>query len=137
MRRIGGESIADAQLARFRSQPASRGKVCEAGLWRYSRHPNYFFEWLHWWAYVMFAIGASHWWIALLLGPVLMLIFLLKITGIPHTEARALESRGQAYRQYQRTTSVSVPWPRRSRSEDKLGAKRRVRDEIKATACDG
>jgi steroid 5-alpha reductase family enzyme len=54
---IIGEAIADRQLARFRSDPANRGEVCRVGLWRYSRHPNYFFEWLHWFAYPLLAIG--------------------------------------------------------------------------------
>ena len=104
-----GESTADRQLARFRSDPENQGKTCRYGLWRYSRHPNYFFEWLHWWAYVMLAAGASYWWVTLF-GPVLMLIFLYKITGIPTTEEQAIASRGEDYRQYQRTTSQFFPW---------------------------
>jgi steroid 5-alpha reductase family enzyme len=54
----GGETVADAQLAQFRTNPGNRGKTCRAGLWRYSRHPNYFFEWLHWFAYVLLAVGS-------------------------------------------------------------------------------
>jgi steroid 5-alpha reductase family enzyme len=107
---IVGEAIADRQLARFRNDPANRGEVCRGGLWRYSRHPNYFFEWLHWFAYPLLAFGSgSVAWITLL-GPVLMLVFLLKITGIPPTELRALQSRGERYREYQRTTSAFFPW---------------------------
>lgn len=106
---VVGESIADLQLARFRQDPANRGQVCRIGLWRYSRHPNYFFEWIHWWAYCAFAIGNSWAWVTLL-GPALMLFFLFKLTGIPPTEARLLASRGDAYRRYQRTTSVFFPW---------------------------
>ncbi|MGB0715272.1 MAG: DUF1295 domain-containing protein, partial [Phycisphaerae bacterium] len=78
-------------------------------LWRWSRHPNYFFEWIHWWSYVCLAIGASFWWITLM-GPALMLFLVLKVTGIPPTEARAIESRGDAYRHYQATTSAFFPW---------------------------
>lgn len=106
---IIGETIADRQLAAWRGDPANRGRTCRSGLWRYSRHPNYFFEWLHWWAYCAFAAGT---WagVAALLGPALMLLFLFKITGIPPTEARALASRGDDYREYQRTTSVFFPW---------------------------
>lgn len=104
---VGGESIADAQLARFRADPANRGQVCRDGLWRYSRHPNYFFEWVHWWAYVLIGGGAVLTWV----GPVAMIVFLFRISGIPHTEKQALRSRGDAYREYQRTTSVFVPWP--------------------------
>lgn len=107
---IGGETLADRQLARFRANPDNAGKVCRDGLWRYSRHPNYFFEWLHWWSYVLIGVGAA-WWPATLAGPAVMLLFLFKVTGIPPTEARALESRGDAYREYQRTTSVFFPWP--------------------------
>jgi steroid 5-alpha reductase family enzyme len=106
---VGGESLADRQLARFRASPDNRGKVCQVGLWRYSRHPNYFFEWLHWWVYVLFSIGSGYWWLSLP-APALMLFFILKVTGIPPTEARALASRGDAYRRYQQTTSALIPW---------------------------
>lgn len=109
---VAGEAIADGQLAAFRHDPANRGQVCRRGLWRYSRHPNYFFEWIHWWAYVALGVGAPAGWLTLL-GPVAMLYFLLKVTGIPPTEAQALLSRGEAYRHYQRTTSVFFPWPPR------------------------
>lgn len=104
-----GEMAADRQLAAFRTDPGNRGAVCRAGLWRYSRHPNYFFEWLHWWAYVLIGHGA----LLTLLGPVVMFVFLFRVTGIPHTERQALRSRGDAYREYQRTTSAFVPWPPR------------------------
>lgn len=107
---LAGESIADRQLARFRRDPGTRGQVCREGLWRYSRHPNYFFEWLHWWAYVFLGIGSTLWWIPPI-GVAVMLLFLTKVTGIPPTEAQALRSRGQAYREYQRTTSAFFPWP--------------------------
>lgn len=105
-----GEFIADWQLARFRANPKNQGQVCQAGLWKYSRHPNYFFEWLHWWAYVGLAMSAPWGWVTLL-GPLLMLHFILNVTGIPPTEAQALKSRGDAYREYQRTTSAFFPWP--------------------------
>jgi steroid 5-alpha reductase family enzyme len=109
---VSGEAIADRQLARFRADPATRGAVCRVGLWKYSRHPNYFFEWVHWWAYVLIGHAAP----LTLLGPAAMLLFLFRITGIPYTERQALKSRGDEYRAYQRTTSVFVPWPPR-RSE--------------------
>ena len=110
-----GESVADRQLARFRADPANRGRTCTVGLWRTSRHPNYFFEWLHWWAYVALGIGAPLGWLTLV-GPALMLLFLLKVTGVPATEARALLSRSD-YAEYQRTTSAFIPWfPRRPSS---------------------
>ncbi|HVO35377.1 MAG TPA: DUF1295 domain-containing protein [Gemmatimonadales bacterium] len=104
-----GEVTADRQLAAFRADPANRGTVCRAGLWRLSRHPNYFFEWLHWWAYVLIGHGA----LLTFLGPAVMLVFLFRVTGIPYTERQALKSRGDVYREYQRTTSAFVPWPPR------------------------
>ncbi len=107
---IAGESVADRQLRRFRHDPANRGRTCREGLWRYSRHPNYFFEWLHWWSYAILAIGGPLSWLAAL-APLVMLVFILFVTGIPPTEARAVASRGEDYREYQRTTSAFVPWP--------------------------
>ena len=104
-----GETLADRQLAAFRADPANRGRTCRAGLWRFSRHPNYFFEWLHWWAWPLLAWGSPVF-AASLGAPALMLFFLLKVTGIPPTEARALETRGDDYREYQRTTSAFFPW---------------------------
>jgi steroid 5-alpha reductase family enzyme len=106
---VAGESIADRQLAVHRADPSRRGTTCRTGLWRYSRHPNYFFEWLHWWTYVVIAAGAPWWWVTLV-GPAVMTFFLFKVTGIPATEAQALATRGDDYRDYQRTTSVFVPW---------------------------
>ena len=106
---VGNTVLADRQLARFRSRPGNRGKTCREGWWRYSRHPNYFFEWLHWWSYVSLAAGARYGWVALL-APAAMLYLLFRVTGIPPTEAQALASRGDDYRVYQRTTSVFFPW---------------------------
>jgi steroid 5-alpha reductase family enzyme len=106
---IGGESIADRQLSRFKARPDNRGKTCREGLWRFSRHPNYFFEWLIWVAWAIFASASPGGWICWAC-PALMLFFLLRVTGIPATEAQALRSRGEEYRQYQRTTSAFVPW---------------------------
>jgi steroid 5-alpha reductase family enzyme len=107
-----GESIADRQLARFRAEPSNRGRTCRDGLWRYSRHPNYFFEWIHWFAYVCLAIGSPLAWLAWS-GPVVMYVFLRWISGIPYTESQSLHTRGD-YRDYQRTTRMLFPWfPRR------------------------
>ncbi len=110
---ILGELIADKQLADFRNNPDNKGKVCKLGLWRYSRHPNYFFEWLHWFAYILIGYGSDIWWLAWAIM-VLMLVFLLKVTGVPHTENQSLRSRGEAYREYQRTTSIFFPLPPKS-----------------------
>jgi steroid 5-alpha reductase family enzyme len=101
-----GEAAADRQLAAFRADSSNKGKTCRAGLWGLSRHPNYFFEWLHWLAYS--AMAPTDW--RVWLSPALMLFFLLRVTGIPATEAQALKSRGDDYREYQRTTSMFVPW---------------------------
>lgn len=106
---VAGETAADWQLARFRAKPWNHDRVCRDGLWRYSRHPNYFFEWLHWWAYVVLALGAPGWPLTLL-GPAVMGLALLKVTGIPFAEAQALASRGEEYRAYQRTTNAFFPW---------------------------
>lgn len=106
---VVGESLADRQLAAFRAAPANRGKTCQRGLWRYSRHPNYFFEWLHWLSYVALAIGSPLGWLAWG-GPVVMYVFLRWISGVPFTEAQALRTRGDDYRNYQRRTPMLFPW---------------------------
>lgn len=106
---VAGEALADRQLARFKAVAANRGRTCRAGLWRLSRHPNYFFEWLAWCAFALLALGAPAGWLGLC-APVLMLWLLLKVTGVPPAEAQALLSRGDDYREYQRTTSVFFPW---------------------------
>lgn len=114
---LGGEAVADRQLARWRADPANRGRTCRGGLWRYSRHPNYFFEILHWFSYVFLAVGLGPAWIAAsFIGPLLMLVSLSWLTGIPYVEAQALRSRGDDYREYQRTTSVLIPLPPRTRT---------------------
>ena len=113
---MSGEMLADAQLSRFRRNPENRGKVCQSGLWRYSRHPNYFFEWLHWWAYVFIGVSSAWWWVTIV-GLVVMYLFLTRLTGIPYTEQQALRSRGDAYRRYQSTTSVFFPLPPSKLSE--------------------
>ena len=106
---IAGESLADRQLAHFRADPENRGRTCRAGLWRYSRHPNYFFEWLHWFSYVALAAGSAGFWLSLS-GPVSMYVFLRWISGIPFTEAQALRTRGEDYRRYQAETPMLIPW---------------------------
>ncbi|RXR07408.1 DUF1295 domain-containing protein [Pseudoxanthomonas composti] len=112
---VGGETVADRQLARFRAEPGNKGRTCRAGLWRYSRHPNYFFEWLHWFSYVLLAVGSPLWWLAWS-GPVVMYLFLRYLSGIPFTEQQALRSRGEDYRNYQRSTPMIFPWfPRPSK----------------------
>lgn len=106
---VAGEARADRQLAHFRADPRNQGQVYREGLWKYSRHPNYFFEWLHWCSYVVMTLGAPGW-IFTWVGPIGMGWALLKITGIPRTEAQALSSRGEEYKAYQATTNAFFPW---------------------------
>ena len=109
-----GESLADRQLATFKRDPRNARKVCDAGLWSVSRHPNYFFEWLIWIGYACFASASPHGWIAWLM-PALMLHLLLNVTGVKPTEEQALRTRGAAYRRYQSSVSAFFPWLRSGR----------------------
>ena len=117
---IGGEGIADTQLARFKKAPGNKGKVCDTGLWGWSRHPNYFFEWLVWVAFAVMAVdfsGAYLWgWLALI-APAFMYWLLVYVSGIPPLETLMLKSRGQAFIDYQATTSAFFPLPPRRRSK--------------------
>jgi steroid 5-alpha reductase family enzyme len=117
---IAGEALADAQLKRFRADPANKGRVCDAGLWRWSRHPNYFFEWFCWLAYPVIALSLDYpfaypfaypWGLATLLAPVFMYWILVYVTGIPPLEEQMLRSRGERYRAYQLRTSKFFPLP--------------------------
>lgn len=103
------ETLSDHQLAAFRADPANRGRTCRAGLWRYSRHPNYFFEWLLWVAVALIAtptpLGPWAWG-----APAVMLLLVTKVSGIPWAEMQSLKSRGDDYRRYQRETSAFIPW---------------------------
>jgi steroid 5-alpha reductase family enzyme len=109
-----GETLADRQMKSFKSRRENAGKVCQSGLWRYSRHPNYFFESMVWWGFFIAALGSPYGWITLAC-PLLMLHFLLNVTGIPLTEEYAVKSKGDAYREYQRTTNAFIPWfPKKS-----------------------
>lgn len=105
-----GETVADGQLRAFRRHPDHAGQVCNVGLWRYSRHPNYFFEWCIWVGFGVFALGSAWGWIGLL-APAVMLHLLLNVTGVPLAEASSLQSKGDAYRAYQRTTNAFFPGP--------------------------
>lgn len=109
---IVGEGIADRQLSAWRAQPANRGRTCRAGLWAWSRHPNYFFEWMHWLVYPLIGIGLPLGWL-LWLAPALMLFLVIKVTGIPPTEEQSLLSRGDDYRAYQNDTNAFFPAPPR------------------------
>jgi steroid 5-alpha reductase family enzyme len=109
-----GEAIADRQLRRFRANPANRHAVCDVGLWRWSRHPNYFFEWLAWLAYPLIAIdlaGSNPYGVIALLAPLCMYVVLVHISGIPPLEQHMLRTRGEAFRAYQRRTRPFFPIP--------------------------
>ncbi|MCB9992857.1 MAG: DUF1295 domain-containing protein [Hyphomicrobiaceae bacterium] len=111
-----GEALADRQLARFRSS-AIRGDVCEAGLWRFSRHPNYFFEWLWWCAWPLLALsGGTITFLTPLafLAPALMYLLLVRVSGIPPLEAHMLQSRGATYAAYQARVNAFFPGPPRA-----------------------
>src|SRR4029077_9430738 len=95
---ITGETVADAQLARWKREPANKGHVCNVGLWAYSRHPNYFFEWCVWLGYAVCAVAIAPSGLIALGAQAVILTSILKVTGIPATEAQALRSRGDAYR---------------------------------------
>jgi steroid 5-alpha reductase family enzyme len=106
---VVGEGLADWQLEQFKKNSVNKGKVCSQGLWHYSRHPNYFFESLHWLTYVFLAIGSPWVWVALA-PPAIMAWLLLKMSGIPITEKHLAQSR-PGYADYIKTTSAFIPWP--------------------------
>ena len=109
---VVGEGIADRQMERFRADPANKGRVCRDGLWRYSRHPNYFFECVHWLAYVPLAAGTPWWWVALA-APLVMAALLTKLSGVPLLEDELIK-RKPDYAEYMRTTNALIPWPPRA-----------------------
>lgn len=116
MAAIGGEALADEQLRRFRRAPENKGLICDAGLWRWSRHPNYFFEWLGWLAYPLFAIdlsGGFSWGFAALAGPICMYWLLVYVSGIPPLEDHMIRRHGAKFRDYQMRTSAFFPRPAR------------------------
>ena len=108
---VTGEGAADRQLRDFRADPGNHDTVCRVGWWRYSRHPNYFFECVHWLAYLALSIGTPWGWFTLL-PPVLMAWLLLKLSGIPLLE-EGMAKRRAGYADYMRTTSALIPWPPR------------------------
>lgn len=113
---VMGETVADRQLAAFKADPAHKGQVCDTGLWSWSRHPNYFFEWLGWCAWPVFAVNLSGgwpWgWLALS-GPAYIYWLLTRVSGVPLLEAHMRRSRPQAFAAYAARTSVFFPRPPR------------------------
>ena len=114
---IIGEAVADRQMRGFRNDMRRRGahgEICEAGLWGWSRHPNYFFEWLGWCAYPFLAIDLQQsWWpgFLALTAPAFMFWLLRFVSGVPPLEAAMLKRPGDAFRDYQRRVSAFIPLP--------------------------
>lgn len=104
------ESVGDAQLARFRADPANRGRALDTGLWRYTRHPNYFGDFLVWWGLFLVAAEAGVWWTVV--GPVVMSILLVRVSGVGLLE-KDIGERRPGYADYVRRTSAFVPLPPR------------------------
>jgi steroid 5-alpha reductase family enzyme len=100
------EAVGDLQLARFKADPANKGKVMDRGVWRYTRHPNYFGDSAQWWGYYLMAAFAGGWWT--IFGPILMTLFLLRVSGVALLE-KTLEKR-PGYQEYIRKTSAFIPW---------------------------
>jgi steroid 5-alpha reductase family enzyme len=106
---IAGEAIADAQLRRFKREHP--GEVCDRGLWGWSRHPNYFFEWCVWLGYAVYGLAYGSWGLIALAPQAIILASIFGVTGIPPTENQAIRNRGDAYRNYQERVSKFVPMP--------------------------
>lgn len=110
------EAAGDFQLARFKGDPANRGKVLDQGVWRYTRHPNYFGDSAQWWAYYLMALAAGGWWTVF--GPIIMTILLLRVSGVMLLE-KTLTTTKPGYTEYVESTSAFVPWfPRKKAREE-------------------
>jgi steroid 5-alpha reductase family enzyme len=109
------EAVADTQLTRFRADPDNRGRVLDSGVWAWSRHPNYFGDFLIWWGFFVLGIAASGpWWT--ILGPIAMSALLIHYSGAGLMED-TIKHRRPGYADYVRRTSIFVPWPPRTRAE--------------------
>jgi len=102
------EAVGDAQLARFLQDPANRGKIMQSGLWRYSRHPNYFGEVTQWWGLFLLALSLPSGWLGII-GPLTITILILKVSGIPMLEKKMAEN--PEFAEYKRRTSIFIPLP--------------------------
>lgn len=110
------EAVADAQLSRFKRAPSNRGRVMDAGLWRWSRHPNYFGETCFWWGIGLMGLAGGGWARAwCLASPLLMTFLLLRVSGVTLLE-KDIGERRPAYRDYVARTSAFIPWPPKARS---------------------
>ena len=108
-----GEGLADAQLAAFKKNPANKGQVCAHGLWAWTRHPNYFCEWLIWVGFALLSYNSTFYGLPGLACAAIMYHLLTKVTGVPMTEVQLLASKGEAYAAYQRRVPAFWPWPPR------------------------
>jgi len=108
---FGFETVADAQLAAFKARPQNRNKVLDTGLWRYSRHPNYFGECTLWWGFYLLAVAAGGWWS--FPAPLLMTFLLLRVSGVTLLE-HDISDRRPAYRDYVQRTNAFIPGPRKA-----------------------
>jgi steroid 5-alpha reductase family enzyme len=108
------EAMGDMQLSAFKSNPANKGKVLSTGVWRYTRHPNYFGDATQWWAYYLIALSAGSWWT--IFSPIVMTTFLLRVSGVTLLE-KTLKDEKPGYKEYIETTSEFIPWfPRKKQS---------------------
>ncbi|HEY5983879.1 MAG TPA: DUF1295 domain-containing protein [Anaerolineales bacterium] len=103
------EAVGDLQLARFKADPRNKGKVMDRGVWRYTRHPNYFGDAAQWWGFYLIALAAGGWWT--IFSPILMTLLLLRVSGVALLE-KTLDAR-PGYKEYTRRTSAFIPWPPR------------------------
>ncbi len=101
------EAAGDWQLRRFRADPANKGKVLQSGVWRYSRHPNYFGDAAQWWAYYLISAAAGGWWT--IFSPVIMTTLLLRVSGVTLLE-KSLQEEKPGYKEYAERTSEFIPW---------------------------
>ena len=107
------EAVGDFQMARFKANPANKGQVLDHGVWRYTRHPNYFGDATQWWGYYLFAASAGGWWT--IFSPIIMTTLLVRVSGVALLE-KTLKERKPEYREYIERTSAFIPWfPRRPR----------------------
>ena len=106
------EAVGDLQMARFKADPANKGKVLDRGVWRYTRHPNYFGDATQWWSYYLIAAASGGFWT--IFSPIIMTVLLLRVSGVAMLEKSLKETKPQ-YREYIETASAFVPWPPRRR----------------------
>ncbi|WP_246047489.1 DUF1295 domain-containing protein [Leptospira ilyithenensis] len=108
---VFGEGLADKQLHSFLEAPTNKGKLCNVGLWKYSRHPNYFFEWVIWLGIGIIPLASGFRWAPVsLFSPLVMFVLLRFISGVPFAEKSSLSSKGNIFRGYQKTTNAFFPW---------------------------